>query len=335
VTDPAAYVVKPFHERELRAVLEIALYRAQINEERKQAAAALQESEQRFRQLAESTPQAFWMFDCATRQVIYCSPAYEKIWKRPVATLLSRYEEWTDSLHPADRDAVLAWRARIAEPGGAEECEYRILRPDGIVRWISDRAFAIRDAQGRVSRIAGVAEDITARKLAEEQLRASRTELEERIETSAAELKAVNERLQAEIEEHRQTVAALRASEERYRMLFEAAADVIFTASPDGLITSLNPAFEKITGWPRSRFIGASYRSLIHPEDLPRSDELLRRAAAGEQTPIHTLRIVSQSGQILVGEFNETVLVQDGKVVGLLGIARNITHRDPTPAVAP
>jgi PAS domain S-box-containing protein len=185
-----------------------------------------------------------------------------------------------------------------------------------------------------VSRIAGIAEDITARKLAEEQLRASRTELEKRVETSALELKTVNERLQAEIEEHRQTVAALRASEERYRMLFEAAADVIFTASADGIITSLNSAFERITGWPRSRFIGASYRTLVHPNDLPRSEELLRRAAAGEQAPIHALRIVSQSGQVLVGEFNETLLMQDGKVVGLLGIVRNITERNAAPTAA-
>ncbi|MCX6141681.1 MAG: PAS domain S-box protein [Ignavibacteriales bacterium] len=121
---------------------------------------------------------------------------------------------------------------------------------------------------------------------------------------------------------------AIRESEERYRSLVDVAPDVIYTISgEDGSLTSLNPAFETLTGWSRAEWIGKSFASLIHPDDLPLAEETLRRALRGETQAAYELRVVSKSGKYRVGEFTSTPHVKDGKVVGELGVARDITER--------
>jgi PAS domain S-box-containing protein len=136
--------------------------------ERKRAEDALRESEQRFRQLAENIREVFWLASPDRNQRIYISSAYEEIWGR---TCQSWYEEplsLLEVIHPDDRDRVVA----ALETMKLEEHdhEYRIVRSDGTIRWIRDRSFPVRDAQGRVYRIAGIAEDITSRKLAEAEI---------------------------------------------------------------------------------------------------------------------------------------------------------------------
>ncbi|NIQ29008.1 MAG: PAS domain-containing protein, partial [Acidobacteria bacterium] len=89
------------------------------------------------------------------------SPAFETVWGRPAEDILADYSIWGDSIHPDDREFAFESFALIQETGGGEAREYRIVRPNGEVRWVSDRGFAIRDDEGRVVRIAGLAEDIT------------------------------------------------------------------------------------------------------------------------------------------------------------------------------
>ncbi|MCX7047059.1 MAG: PAS domain S-box protein [Candidatus Sumerlaeota bacterium] len=126
----------------------------------------------------------------------------------------------------------------------------------------------------------------------------------------------------------RQALEALQESEERYRSLVEAAPDVIYTISgEDGTLTSLNPAFEAITGWPRAQWLGKPFAPLVHPDDLPLAEEAFRKAFNGQTLPIYELRILAKSGEYLAGEFTSTSQVKNGKVVGELGIARDITER--------
>jgi PAS domain S-box-containing protein len=127
----------------------------------RQAEEALRESEQRFRQLAESIGGVFWMTDAARREILYVSPAYEKIWGRPREALLRSPAVWLDALHPEDRERVRAAATPERQITGDYAEEYRIVQPDGSVRWIRDRAYPVRDAGGRVCRIAGIADDIT------------------------------------------------------------------------------------------------------------------------------------------------------------------------------
>jgi len=136
----------------------------------RQALAAVQSSEERFRQLTENIREVFWITDTAKSQMIYISPGYEEIWGRTCASLYASPRDWIDALHPEDRERVLNAALEKQVSGQYNEV-YRIQRPDGTIRWIQDRAFPIRDAGGRVYRVVGVAEDITLRQQAEEQLR--------------------------------------------------------------------------------------------------------------------------------------------------------------------
>ncbi|HZY42295.1 MAG TPA: PAS domain S-box protein [Anaerolineae bacterium] len=137
--------------------------------ERKQAESALRESEARFRQITENIHEVFWMSDATASRRFYVSPAYEDIWGCTVASLLTNPESFIETVHPDDRAQVLDYFAR-QQQGVPAFAEYRILRPDGSIGWIWDRAFPVRDETGRVYRIAGVAEDVTSRKRAEEEL---------------------------------------------------------------------------------------------------------------------------------------------------------------------
>ncbi len=124
--------------------------------------------------------------------------------------------------------------------------------------------------------------------------------------------------------------AKLYESEQQYRNLVETARDVIYTLSPDGMIATLNPAFETITGWPRGETLGKSFLTIIHPDDVPVSLNVFQAALAGRTPDIFELRIRVPSGEYLTGEFMVTPQKQGERVVGILGIARDITQRKKT-----
>jgi PAS domain S-box-containing protein len=134
--------------------------------ERRRAEAALREGEARFRQLAENIREVFWLYDMRDERIVYVSPAYEAVWGRPSSSLLADPADWTSAIVPEDRERVGAVSKRIDY-----DQQYRIVRPDGNLRWIRDRAFPVRDENGTIIRIAGLAEDITERRALEDQLR--------------------------------------------------------------------------------------------------------------------------------------------------------------------
>jgi PAS domain S-box-containing protein len=130
---------------------------------------------------------------------------------------------------------------------------------------------------------------------------------------------------------HRQKEEALEEEEERYRNLVETAPEAIYTISAEnGTITSLNPAFEKITGWQRSEWLGKSFMSIIHPDDLPLAIETFQKTLCGEVIPPYELRVRSKSGKYLTGEFTSKPQIERGKIIGELGIVRDITERKKT-----
>jgi PAS domain S-box-containing protein len=132
----------------------------------------LRSSEERFRQMAENVHEVFWMSTPGVTNLIYVSPAYEEIWGRSCADLYAQPQSWIEAIHPADRGRVLAARARHSGRESTETYadEYRIVRPDGMIRWIWERAFPIRDQTGQLQRVVGIAQDITERKRADEAL---------------------------------------------------------------------------------------------------------------------------------------------------------------------
>lgn len=138
--------------------------------ERRQAEEALRESEQRFRQLADNIQDVFWLASTHPYQMEYISPAYAEVWGRSLSAVYEPDFSWLDTIDPQDRDRVQATLEQQIQ-GNYTLCEYRIRTPHGQTRWIWDRAFPIQDQWGNIERVAGIAEDITDRKQAEEALK--------------------------------------------------------------------------------------------------------------------------------------------------------------------
>jgi diguanylate cyclase (GGDEF)-like protein/PAS domain S-box-containing protein len=130
----------------------------------------LYENEQRFRQLAENIHEVFWMTDPAKDKMLYISPAYESIWGRTMQSLYDSPQSWSEAIHGEDRQRVFQ-AAMTKQVAGLYDEEYRIIRSNGDIRWIHDKAFPVRDSKGTVYRLVGVAEDITERKAAEEAIK--------------------------------------------------------------------------------------------------------------------------------------------------------------------
>ena len=137
---------------------------------RKAAEASLVASEARFRAFAERIDDVFWASDPG-KGLSYVSPTFEKVWGRSLAELRDNHKLFLEGVHPEDRaEVAAAFDKRVRNEGREHFVEYRVVHPDGAVRWLRDRAYPLLNERGEVYRVLGVAEDVTARKEAEEAL---------------------------------------------------------------------------------------------------------------------------------------------------------------------
>jgi PAS domain S-box-containing protein len=136
---------------------------------RREAERALRESDERYRQIAANIQEIFWMIDAGSKHVISVNEAFETITGRSLDTLRDNPTSYQELFHPEDRIRVLTRLEEAGETGQINE-EFRIIRPDRAVRWVSVHGFPVRDAAGGVRRLVGTVQDITARKSAEEQM---------------------------------------------------------------------------------------------------------------------------------------------------------------------
>ncbi len=208
--------------------------------DRKQAVEALRESEERFRQFAENSADTLWITNAQTRRLEYISPAYETTWGESRDVVMRNPERWKELLHPDDRPLLKNALDRLIAGEGAT-IEYRIVRPnDGAVRWIRDTGFPIRDENGVVTRVAGVAQDLT---------------------------------------DERDRVAQLQAAEERFRLLVEGARDyAMFLIALDNRISYWSTGAERIFGWSAEEAVGQSGELIFTPEDRAAGREEKERA---------------------------------------------------------
>jgi PAS domain S-box-containing protein len=130
----------------------------------------LQTSEEKFRQLAENIREVFWMMNPAGTEILYIGPAYEQIWGRTCRSLYENPMDWMEAIHLDDREQAHETFMRQLQ-GESIDSEYRIHTSNGQERWIRDRAFPVRDENGELIKIAGIAEEITERKQSEILLR--------------------------------------------------------------------------------------------------------------------------------------------------------------------
>ena len=208
----------------------------------KQAEAARQQRELYFQFLTEHITEVFWLADVELATLFYVSPAYEQIWQRSRADLYAKPKAFLESIHPDDLARVLAGLA-VQNQGLPFDHEYRIVWPDGSVRWIWDRGFPIVEADGSVTRYAGLAEDITERKQAEE---------------------------------------SLHSSQLRYRQLFEQSVDGIFLVGERGRFLAVNSAACQITGYSQKELLERGIADMLEPDEIPRIPEQMAHVSAGE-----------------------------------------------------
>ncbi len=160
--------------RTLGRVVEQRTARLQSAVERhEQTSELLDEATQLFRQVTENIADVFWVTDPSKREVEYVSPGFERVWGRSCGDLRASPSVWIEGIHHEDRERVTRSMLTKQVRGEYDE-EYRVARTDGTVHWVHDRAFPVKDANGAVYRLVGIAEDITERKRAEQFLRAER-----------------------------------------------------------------------------------------------------------------------------------------------------------------
>jgi PAS domain S-box-containing protein len=279
--------------------------------ERKQAEQALQASEEKFRQLAENIRQFFWLKDPAADGFLYLSPAYEQIWERSCASVYQNPATRLEAIHPEDLERSRSDFARQMR-GEEIETEYRIRTPDGREKWIRGRTFPIRDPDGQLLRVAGIAEDITEYKHHEEALIRAQAEAE-----------AANRQLAAEhvILDNERIIL---------RAFIDNVPDLMYVKDVESRFVVANPSV--------ARWMGAE-----NPGDLlgktdfdfyPR--ELAARFFADEQKIIHSRQPLFDQEESSTSAANEPRLLlttkvplldSEGRVTGIAGIGREITER--------
>jgi PAS domain S-box-containing protein len=257
------------------------------------AEAALRESEEKFRLIAETIDEAFWMADVDIGTIFYISPSFERIWGRSRESLYQHPRSFLDAVHEEDRERVLAELA-IEKTGQPFDHEYRIVLPDGSIRHIWDRGFPVRDTFGHVSRYVGVATDITSQKQVEE---------------------------------------ALRRSEERYRLISESTMDFVFSCiRPPGGTYSIDwmaGAVEGITGYTLDELLAMGcWGCLVLPQDASVFLEHVTDLPAATSSTC-SLRIRTKNGEVRWLFVNTTqVPPKDSSSPGyVFGGCRDITER--------
>jgi PAS domain S-box-containing protein len=254
--------------------------------ERKRAEAALRESEERFRQMAENIREVFWMCTADLSETLYISPAYEVVWGRSCESLYRDLRSVFTAIHPDDRTRAVT----IIESGLEQgfEVEYRVVRPDGSIRWVWDRGFPIRDESGRCYRLAGIAEDITERKQAED---------------------------------------ALRLSEDHLRLTIDTIPTMAWSLRPDGVLDFLNQRWIDYTGLSLEQYLEEPTRP-VHPEDISRvMEKWLGDKAAGKpnEDEIRLRRADGEYRWFLVR--NAPLRDEQGNIVKWYGVSIDIEDR--------
>jgi PAS domain S-box-containing protein len=257
----------------------------------KRAEAALRTSEARFQLMAETIQDVFWITDFREPRILYVSPAYERIWGRSRDELYQNYRHWAETIHPEDREKTLSISATCQH----QDCviqEYRIVRPDGSIRWIRDRGFAVRDEGGEIYQVVGVAEDITERKQSEAVLQQGEDHL--RLALSAASMVAWEWRLN----DNSVTVS-------------DSIAD-IFGLLPNTKIETQQQAID-----------------LLHPDDVESYWTVVREAIMTQSSYVSQFRIIRPvDGTVIwVEDRGSFVFDQVNRVAMVRGVIMDITER--------
>ena len=260
------------------------------NQHLRQELEELGEREERFRQIAENVQEVFFMISAKTDEILYISPAYEEVWGRTCQSLYEDPQSWLSAIHIEDSYKAIATIETQFRTGDDFEEEYRIVRPDDTIRWVRVRAFPVRDFMGRLSRFVGIAEDITQRKEAE---------------------------------------AAMKKSEEQFRLTFEMAPIGMAITTLDGKFKRVNQALCDALCYTQEELLQLSFAEISHAEDSDIHSILEQKLIAGKNSDFQIeKRYVAKTGRI-VDTILKVVIVRDpeGKPLHFNNQIVDITER--------
>jgi len=207
------------------------------------AEGVLRESEERLRFALAAGRMGTFDWDVLSDRIVWSDTHYEMFGYPPGERFEVEFRHFADRLHPDDRPVVERTIEEAKEQGTPYSNETRIVLPDGSVRWVMGSGEFRYDSSGRAVRMLGTVIDITERKRAEE---------------------------------------SLRASEIRYRMLFETSSDAIFLVGLDGRIESANPAAARMHGYTINELLAMRMQDLDLPNSAAELPDRMRRLRNGE-----------------------------------------------------
>ncbi|MBP0019638.1 MAG: PAS domain S-box protein [Cyanobacteria bacterium SBLK] len=304
--------------------------------ELREAERALRSSEERFRHLADNIRDVFFIRDARSDRMLYISPAFEEIWQIPCGKVYQNSQPWFDAVHPDDRDRLNTTIQRKKQGLACSE-EYRIVQPNGSIRWIWERGFPVCNEQGEVETIVGISEDITERKhaeflsqQAENALKEINEELEKRVAERTVELRETNERLTQEILQRQTIEEALWESEEELRDLFDNANDLIQSIDlEDGRILYVNRAWRTTLGYEECELAKVSIFDVMAPECKKHYQIAFQQFQNGQATKIDRVELtfLTKAGRTVILEGSINARWESGLPVSTRGIFRDITDR--------
>ena len=146
-------------------------------------------------------------------------------------------------------------------------------------------------------------------------------------ERSTAELRVSEAKMRKTLTDRERTEEALRESEERYRELVENANDIVFTLDLEGNVTSVNKAVESIAGYSQAELIGMNITEFLTPGSADIARRMTERKVAGEERTNNEVEARAKDGRIFTLEISSRLILNQGKPVGVQGVARDITTR--------
>jgi PAS domain S-box-containing protein len=248
---------------------------------------ALHENQEELELALSAAWAGVWSYDIGSRE-IHWSKEYAQLLGHGDDTSCPDYDYWVSCIHPEDRDLIQHHIPKIAGSREREiDLEYRIILPDGNIRWMNDRGRVFSDSSGKPLRVLGISVDITRRKLME---------------------------------------LALIQEEEKYKNLVSNINDVIFSTDLRGFFTFVSPVSERVFGISPSDAVGRHFSEYIPPEERAevtrRFSEALSDAPRGLET-----RFLVKNGIIKHARISSRLIRTNGEVTGITGVITDLTDR--------
>lgn len=305
-------------------IVQLAIFIKDITKQR-EAHQALAESEARFRMLAERIEEVFWIATPDARRFTYVSPAYETITGRSCEELSLGTKELMAMIHPDDRYDLQAAAKRL--PLNEWEIEFRLVRPDGAVRWVQNRGYAIYDDQGHIVQICGVARDITDRKNLAQRLVAAHHELEQRVEDRTTALSVAIQQLKHQVSKRTKMGNVIKEKHSMLNTLLQAIPDRVSFKDPGGRYQLANDAFKVFFGLKDKRLSGQTDADLKSPDIARLAEEKDLQVIEKGRALQFESHLPSESGPLSHWDVHK-VPVKDSNdtIIGILSISRDITE---------